>query len=500
MLSSPNTYNVIRDFGMLILPSQRTLRDYSNWCKQQLGYQSETFTQLLQDYRISELNEAQKHIALIFDEMKIREGLVFDSTEGNIIGYTDTGDINEKLKKFKAKLLGDVKAESEVVATHMLAICVQGIFFNLNYPIGQFSTTTISGQELYHIVWSAVRRLKEIGLEVVLVVADGIGNNRTFFKLHKEDYMKGGVVYTETKNIYNPSKYIWFMSDICHLIKTTRNCWENSSKKATRHLQINGRHILWKHLIDLYEWSREGSGLYVGNKLKLEHVKLTSYSRMNVGLAAQVLSKSVADMFKTLRKSKEKQDTSIYDDTTETEKFCRYFNYLFDCLNTRQLYEAEDKRNDAMLPYKSKDDLRLKWLANDFLTYLESWQNYAQTRTDLSRDERNKLTLSHQTIEGLKITVYSFLELIPFLLSLQGAKFVLSEKFNQDGVEIFFAKQRARCGRGDNPTAKQFMHNTQAIRTTKSLSFGSSSNIRKRKLSLNVDELSQPIRKKARNK
>ena len=65
-------------------------------------------------------------------------------------------------------------------------------------------------------------------------------------------------------------------------------------------------------------------------------------------------------MFKTLRESKDNQDESIYDDTTETEKFCRYFNYLFDCLNTRQLYEAEHKRNDAMLPYKSKDDLRLK--------------------------------------------------------------------------------------------------------------------------------------------
>lgn len=42
------------------------------------------------------------------------------------------------------------------------------------------------------------------------------------------------------------------------------------------------------HLIRLYEKIREESGLYIGNKLKFEHVKLTSYSRMNVRLAAQV--------------------------------------------------------------------------------------------------------------------------------------------------------------------------------------------------------------------
>ena len=96
--------------------------------------------------------------------------------------------------------------------------------------------------------------------------------------------------------------------------------------------------------------------------------------------------------------------------------------------------------------------------------------------------------------------VYSFIELVPFLLSLEVAKFVLSERFNQDNVELFFGKQRARCGHGDNPTENQFMYNTQAIRTLKTMSFGSSSNIRKRKLFTSVEELNQPIRKKPRKK
>ena len=77
----------------------------------------------------------------------------------------------------------------------------------------------------------------------------------------------------------------------------------------------------------------------------------------------------------------------------------------------------------------------------------------------------------------LFLIVYSFLELVPFLLSLDGATFVLSKKFNQDNVEVFFGKQRARCWRGDNPTVHQFMFNTQGIRTTRSLFMCSCSNI-----------------------
>ena len=45
---------------------------------------------------------------------------------------------------------------------------------------------------------------------------------------------------------------------------------------------------MWSHLITLYEKTREDSGLYIGHKLKQEHIRLTSYSRMNVRLAAQV--------------------------------------------------------------------------------------------------------------------------------------------------------------------------------------------------------------------
>lgn len=68
-----------------------------------------------------------------------------------------------------------------------------------------------------------------------------------------------------------------------------------------------------------------------------------------------------------------------------------------------------------------------------------------------TREDRSKAMLSLQTLEGIKITgiiieikiivivicinlVYSFLEVVPYLLSLEGAGFIFSERFNQDNV------------------------------------------------------------------
>lgn len=94
-------------------------------------------------------------------------------------------------------------------------------------------------------------------------------------------------------------------------------------------------------------------------------------------------------------------------------------------------------------------------------------------------------------------TVFSFTELAKSLLKANKC-FILSEKFNQDPLEAFFGKQRARGGRSDNPTAKRFVENTQAIRVGRSLALGGSSNIHHTN-EFDFDELSQPLRKRKKN-
>ena len=57
-------------------------------------------------------------------------------------------------------------------------------------------------------------------------------------------------------------------------------------------LQNNGQHISWKHIEKLYEFktsmAKDSHGLFLLKHLSIEHIRLTSYSRMRVDLAVQV--------------------------------------------------------------------------------------------------------------------------------------------------------------------------------------------------------------------
>lgn len=82
---------------------------------------------------------------LAFDEMKIREDLVFDKNTGEMIGFVDLGDegLNDRftaLRKQCAQQNG-LCCDNRTVATHMLALMVRGIFFKLNLPFAHFATT-----------------------------------------------------------------------------------------------------------------------------------------------------------------------------------------------------------------------------------------------------------------------------------------------------------------------------------------------------------------------
>ena len=83
-----------------------------------------------------------RFVVLAFDEMKIREDLVFDKVTGDITGFVDYADesLNVQFNELqqKCKRLNQDKRE---VATHMMTMMVSGLTFHLNLPIAQFDTT-----------------------------------------------------------------------------------------------------------------------------------------------------------------------------------------------------------------------------------------------------------------------------------------------------------------------------------------------------------------------
>ena len=110
----------------VLLPPQRTLRDYTHYVPAIIGFSAAVDKQLLETANICECQEWEKYVALILDEMHIKEDLVFDKHTGMLwlipvhctgvqfvhfflllgalMGFINLGETNDHLLKFKRSL------------------------------------------------------------------------------------------------------------------------------------------------------------------------------------------------------------------------------------------------------------------------------------------------------------------------------------------------------------------------------------------------------------
>jgi len=121
---SSGCYHAVRSSGLLCLPSERTLRDYSNWIRPGVGFSAEVDAQLKKEANVSE--EKDKIVVLIWDEMKIREDLVFNKHTCDLVGFLNIGDVNAQLDKVGEDVHPGKK--SRQMASHMLLFMVRGVF------------------------------------------------------------------------------------------------------------------------------------------------------------------------------------------------------------------------------------------------------------------------------------------------------------------------------------------------------------------------------------
>ena len=441
---SPAAYKELQESGILVLPSQRTLRDFRNFFKPKPGFNLENIERLIDLSK--EYFDIQRYVVLGFDEMKIQSKLVFDKRSNELVGFVDLGE----------EQVNEAFCSTDELATHALVFLVRGVATDLKYTLAYFLTKDVTSYQLMSLFWKAVCVLElACNLWVCATVSDGASPNRRFYELHAEiaGNSSEGIVHA-TVNLFCPSRKKIFFSDAPHLVKTTRNCLFNSgSGKRTRNLWNNGKYLPWEHIAKLYFFDLD-HGLHQLPKLTMDHIDLKSFSKMKVHLAVQVMSKTVSLALKRYFTEGE---------ADETAKLCEMTNDFFNCLNVRSFHEHKRKRNALLAPYRSSTDVRFDWLENVFLKYLSDWFSSTQTRPGMyTPEQRAQMFLSTQTYKGLQITIKSVVQVTKFLLG-EGCEGVLTERFCQDDVEEYFGYQRAPGRRSDNPTAADFGYNDLRI-------------------------------------
>lgn len=86
---SHSIYTDLRESGFLKLPSGRTLSDYKNFCSSKSGWQVSVLDAMRSNFAKQNISEVGKFGGLFFDEVKIKEGLLFDPSSWELIGFTN---------------------------------------------------------------------------------------------------------------------------------------------------------------------------------------------------------------------------------------------------------------------------------------------------------------------------------------------------------------------------------------------------------------------------
>ena len=155
----------------------------------------------------------------------------------------------------------------------------------------------------------------------------------------------------------------------------------------------------------------------------------------------------------------------------------------------------------------------------ELILYLDDWKKTVNDRDDCEDDEKKQMLLSSITEQGIRMTgvhlmvtivlfyfiilVCSFLELIPYLFSIEVVSSFLSEKLSQDALEKFFGIQRQQGKSNENPTVAQFLKNTQSIRVINSIWLkditGNCRGCKRKSYDLESVDLNEPLKKRRRH-
>ena len=234
----------------------------------------------------------------------------------------------------------------------------------------------------------------------------------------------------------DPSIRVHVLLDVCHMLKLLPNSFADGGIFKTPDSQT----IKWQYIEELNNL-QEREGLRLGNKLKNAHMDWRK-QKMKVNLAAQVFSVSVAD---ALQYCNEGLKLPQFRGCEATVQFLRHVDAAFDVLNSRNFFGKGTKA-----PMRKEN-------GEEMLKILQDAEQFILGLTDAS-GKPMYLTPRKTGFIGFAACIRSVTKLYAELIAAHDApmKYLLTYKFSQDHIELFFSAVRARGGFNNNPTAGQF--------------------------------------------
>ena len=286
----------------------------------------------------------------------------------------------------------------------------------------------------------ALELAAEAGLKVWCVTADGTAVNIKTFELLGCKFVANYDDMVTSFKHPTTSEEVFAILDPCHMLKLARNALEAYGS----FVDGNGNKIKWQHIKELQKL-QENEGLTLGNKLSSQHEQFQKH-KMNVRLAAQTLSSSVANAIQFLDKSFKLPE---FQNSNGTVEFLRTIDRLFDMLNSRS-----PLGNGFKTPLKLVNKFLWEEIFTSSAHYLLSLKTDTKTPQLLSTSQRKTFIIGF--VACVKSTICMATKMLsdptdPF-------KYLLTYKFSQDHVELLFSCIRSRGGWNNNPNCLQLKY------------------------------------------
>ncbi len=418
---SPAAYSHLRK--TLALPHPSSIRAWSSTVECEPGFHSEVIRWLGGEVQQQKI---LPECCLMLDAMAIRKETVWDPVKNEFVGCVHYGTATPE--------------DTDTLATEALVFMAVGLSGKWKHPVGYVLVDKMPGGVQAQLIKDCIVHLTKAGLSVKSVVFDGnFANQETARRLGGK--ISAANMVPSFKNPHNNTDDIYIILDVCHMIKLMRNALAH--EKVFRVDKEDGSHefIRWEYIEKLHQ-VQQNEVLLLANKLKKKHVEWDKH-KMNVRVAAQTFSTSVADALDFLRLDIKHPE---FKDSAATSHFIRQVDKLFDILNSKNPLMKGSKSPLTSFNIDDKEEE-----VTEITTYLLKIKH--GVTGNLMRAGRRKTAFL-----GFYLSSLSILAVAKDLLrrTEKPYKYVLAYKFSQDHLELFFNKIRQRGGWNNNPNVQQF--------------------------------------------
>jgi len=162
-MQSPSADDALRDSGVIKLPCKRTLFDYSHAFEPQAGV-SDGMMKIAKD-KVSKLKENyQLYADLMVDEMYVSKNLVYRQSDGQVVGYVHSSDVEKEVMHLENHVSGKDTEAKLPMANKILAYMVKGLTSSDKIVVASYPVNQLTKEILYQRTWEIISRLERAGI------------------------------------------------------------------------------------------------------------------------------------------------------------------------------------------------------------------------------------------------------------------------------------------------------------------------------------------------